>query len=64
MSNSGRKETMDAKVVATKLKDKVDEFYYSNTSTAKRINKLKTYDASAKKAVDTAIRKLGSLANN
>ena len=53
---------MDAKVMATNLKDKVDELSYSTTSSAKSINKLKTYVSSAKKASNTAISKLVPLA--
>ena len=61
MSNFRIKKSMDAKVMATNLKDKVDELSYSTTSSAKSINKLKTSVAVAKRADDTAIRKLGSL---
>ena len=38
VSNSVRKEAMDAKVMATNLKDKVDEIYFLATSAAKSIN--------------------------
>ena len=62
ISNSRRKESMDTNVMATKLKYKVDDLYSSATSSAKSINELKTSVASEKKAADTFIRKLGSLA--
>ena len=52
---------MDARVVATKLKDKVDELSSLTTSVSKSINDLKTSIASVKKAADTAIKKLGYL---
>ena len=61
MSNSRRKAAMDARVVATKLKDKVDELSSLTTSVSKSINDLKTSIASVKKAADTAIKKLGYL---
>ena len=38
VSNSGRKEATDSKVVSTKLKDKVDDISSTNTSAAKRID--------------------------
>ena len=63
VSNSGRKEDMEAKVMATKLKEKVDEISSSTTSAAKSINELKTSVVSVKKSAETAISKLVSLAN-
>ena len=63
VSNSGRKEAIDSKVMGTNLKYKVDEISSSTTSTANIINKLKTSGASAKKAAKTTISKLRSLAN-
>ena len=53
---------MDAKVMATKLKEKMDEISSSSTSASKSTNELKTYVASVKKAADTAISKFVSLA--
>ena len=47
--------------MATKIKYNTDEISSSKTSAAKSINKLKTSVAVAKRADDTAIRKLGSL---
>ena len=64
VSNSGRKEAMDAKVMATKLKYDVDDISSPTTSAAKSINELNTSVASVKKAADTAISKVGSLAKN
>ena len=61
--NSGRKEAMDAKVVATKLKENLDEISSSTNFSAKNINELNKYVASAYKSAKTNIRKLGSLAN-
>ena len=63
VSKSGKKEAMDVKVIATKIKDKVDELSSSTNSSAKRINELKTSVASVKKASNTAISKLDPLAN-
>ena len=54
---------MDAKIMTAKLKEKVDELSSSSASASKSINELKTSVASAKKAADTAISKLGYLAN-
>ena len=62
VSNSIRKEAMDAKVMTTKLKDKVDELPSSTTSSANSINELKTSVAYSNKSSGTAISKLGSLA--
>ena len=56
MSNSGRKEAMDAKVMSTKLKEKVYDFSSLTTPANTSINKLKTSVNSAKKSVDTTIR--------
>ena len=61
--NSGRKEATDAKIVATKLKDKADELSSSTNFDAKSINKLKNSIAYENKSSKTTIRKLGSLAN-
>ena len=63
VSKPEKKEAMDVKVIATKIKDKVDELSSSTNSAAKRINELKTSVASAEKEADTAIIKLGSLTN-
>ena len=52
---------MDAKVMDTKLKEKVYEISSPTTSAANSINELKTSVASTKKASDTTISKLGSL---
>ena len=63
VSNSGREESMDANIMATKLKYKVDELSSLSASSSKRINELKISVASAKKVANTNTRKLGSLAN-
>ena len=62
VSDSGRKEATDAKIMTTKLKYKVYELSYSTTSAAKSINELKNSVASANNSAGTAIRKLVSLA--
>ena len=54
---------MDANIMATKLKYKVDELSSLSASSSKRINELKISVASAKKVANTNTRKLGSLAN-
>ena len=63
VSNYGIKEAIYANIMATKLEYKVDELSSSTNYVAKSINELKTSVASAKKAADTAISKLGYLAN-
>ena len=63
VSKSEKKEAMDVKVIATKIKDKVDELSSSTNSAANIINELKTSVASKKKDMETTIRKLGPLAN-
>ena len=60
VSNSGRKEAMDANIMATKLIYKVEKISSLSVSSSKRINELKISVASTKKAADTAINKLGS----
>ena len=62
VSNTGRKEYMDANVMTTNLKDTVDKISSLTISAAKNIIELKTSVAYAKKAADTAISKIGSLA--
>ena len=51
------------KVVATNLKENLDEISSSTNFSAKNINELNKYVASAYKSAKTNIRKLGSLAN-
>ena len=60
--NFGIKEAMYAKVIAYKLKYKVDDIPPSATCSDKTMNELNTSAAYENKASDTAIRKLGSLA--
>ena len=60
VSNSEIKKAMDAKIMAAKLKEKVEELSSLSDSSSKRINELKIYVASAKKSADTDISKLGS----
>ena len=52
---------MDANIMATKLKDKVDELSYLCASSYNSINDFKIYVASAKKSSDTSISKIGSI---
>ena len=59
--NSGRKWAIYAKIMATKLKWKVDEISSLSDSSTKSINEFKISVASVKKSADTAISKLGSL---
>ena len=63
ISKSEREESMDANIMATKLKYKVDELSSLSASSSKRINELKISVASAKKVANTNTRKHGSLAN-
>ena len=58
VSNSGIKEGMDAKVMATKLKENLVELYFSSASSSKSINELNISVASTEMAEDTSIRKL------
>ena len=60
VSNSRRKESTDAKIMAAKLKDKVDKLSSSSVSSYKSINELKIYVAFAKKSANTIISKLWS----
>ena len=52
---------MYAKIMATKLKYKVDEIFSLFASYYKIINELKIFVASEKNVADTSISKLGSL---
>ena len=58
VSHSGIKESMDTKIMAAKLKDKVDKLSSSSVSSYKSINELKIYVAFAKKSANTIISKL------
>ena len=51
---------MDTKIMAAKLKDKVDKISSSSVSSYKSINELKIYVAFAKKSANTIISKLWS----
>ena len=62
VSNYGIKESMDSKIMATKLNYKVDELSSSSAYSYKSINELKISVAYAKKASNTAISKIGSIA--
>ena len=55
---------MYAKIIASKLKDKVDEISSSSASSSKSINELKISIDSVKKASNTAIKRISSLSNN
>ena len=55
VSKSARKEAMEAKIMDTKLKYKVDELSSSSASSSDSINELKIFVASDKNAADTDI---------
>ena len=61
VSNSGKKETLEAKTLKSKVKFRVDELSSTSTSTTKSISKLKTMVAAAKKAEDQVESKVGTL---
>ena len=51
-SNTGRKEALKAKILAGKVKDRLDDLSATLSSTTKSISELKTMFAAAKKAAD------------
>ena len=61
VSNSGRNEALDAKILVVKVKDRVDELSAMFSSTTKRTSKLKKTVASYKKAADQTASKVRSL---
>ena len=61
VSNSSKKEALKAKILAGKVKDRVDELSDTLSSTTKSGSKLKTTVASSKKAVDQAASKVSAL---
>ena len=63
VNNSGRKESMEAKIMATKLKEKVGVIPSLYASSSKIINELNISVASSKKVANTATSKLGYLSN-
>ena len=64
VSNYGINESMNANVMVTKPRDKLDELSSSTASAVKIINELKNSFASEKKATDTPTIKLSTLVNN
>ena len=61
VGNSGRKEALEVKTLASKLKDCFDELSETLSSTTKSIRRLKKTVAVAKKAADQATSKVGAL---
>ena len=61
VSNSFRKEALESKKLAVKLKDRVDKLSATPSYTPQRISKLNTPVAVAEKAADQAARKVRAL---
>ena len=61
VSNSSRKEALEAKILAGKLKDSVDEISTKSSSTTNSIRKIKTTVAAAKKVANQAASKISAL---
>ena len=61
VSNSGINEAPEAKILAGKVKDRVEELSGTSSSTTKSISELKTMVAAAKKAEDQATSKVSAL---
>ena len=61
VSNSVRKEALEDKALAGKLKDRVDNLSETSSSTTKSIINLRKMFASDKKEADQAASKLGAL---
>ena len=61
VGNSGRKEALETKILAVKVKDRIDELSSTLSSTTKSISKLGTMVAAENKAADQAASKVSSL---
>ena len=61
VSNSVRKEALEYKALAGKLKDRVDNLSATSSSTTKSISELKMTVAAAKKAEDQVTSRFDAL---
>ena len=61
VSNSGRKEDLEAKTLAGKSKDRVDKLSAMSSSTTNSTRKLKKTVTAANKAADQAASKVSAL---
>ena len=61
VSNSGKKEALEAKIQTGKVKDRVDELSATLSSATKSISELRKTVAAAKKAAEKATSKVSAL---